>query len=174
MSEIEESFRRIGTSFDVPQPGQSLIHDPDQPRPFERAPQYTDVNEAIEHYFEMFTQEKIYEDIIGALMDDIPSMDIVKPLLFSGFQEGLFNRDLMLLLAEPLTYIIAAFGEQANIDFTIMGDPDEYPEQTNELGEVDKALTKVDGSVKPDNFPDDIEDKLKNLTPPKRSLLGEQ
>ena len=55
-----------------------------------------------------------------------------------------------------------------------MGDPDEYPEQTNELGEVDKALTKVDGSVKPDNFPDDIEDKLKNLTPPKRSLLGEQ
>ena len=153
----------------------TLTSDPDKPMPFEQAPQYTEVNEAVEHYFEMFTQEKIYEGILNALVDDVSIMEIVKPLLFQGFQEGLFNPDMMLLLAEPLTYIIAALAEQADIDFTIMGDADEYPEtEQDKLPEINKALKKVDGTEEPENFPDEIAEKLKNVTPPQRSLLGEK
>ena len=174
-AESEESFARIGTSFNRAIPGQSLTSDPDKPMPFEQPPQYTEVNEAIEHYFEMFTQEKIYEGILNALIDDVSIMEIVKPLLFQGFQEGLFNPDMMLLLAEPLTYIIAALAEQADIDFTIMGDADEYPvEKSEDLNVLDKNLRKIDGTKEPENFPTEIADKLKNVTPPKRSLLGEK
>ena len=102
-------------------------------------------------------------------------MEIVKPLLFQGFQEGLFNPDMMLLLAEPLTYMIADLAEQADIDFTIMGDPDEYPEtERDQLPEMNAALKKVDGTEEPENFPEEIAEKLKNVTPPQRSLLGER
>jgi hypothetical protein len=102
-------------------------------------------------------------------------MEIVKPLIFQGFQEGLFNPDMMLLLAEPLTYIIAALAETADIDFTIMGDADEYPvEKSEDLNVLDKSLKKIDGTKEPENFPTEIADKLKNVTPPKRSLLGEK
>ena len=174
-AESEESFARIGTSFNRAIPGQSLTSDPDKPMPFEQPPQYTEVNEAVEHYFEMFTQEKVYEGILTALLDDVSIMEIVKPLLFQGFQEGLFNPDMMLLLAEPLTYIIAALAEQADIDFTIMGDADEYPEtEQDKLPEINKALKKVDGTEEPENFPNEIAEKLKNVTPPQRSLLGEK
>ena len=148
-AESEESFAKVGTSFKRAIPGQSLTSDPDKPMPFEQPPQYTEVNEAIEHYFEMFTQENIYEGILNALIDDVSIMEIVKPLLFQGFQEGLFNPDMMLLLAEPLTYIIAALAEH-------------------------KALKKVNGTEEPENFPDEIAEKLKNVTPPQRSLLGER
>ena len=173
--ESEKAFRKIGTSFKRPIPGQSLTSDPDNPMPFERPPQYTTVEAALEHYFEMFTQEKIYEGILDALLDDVPIMDIVKPLIFQGFQEGLFNPDMMLLLAEPLTYIIAALAETADIDFTIMGDADEYPvEKSEDLNVLDNSLRKIDGTKEPENFPTEIADKLKNVTPPKRSLLGEK
>jgi hypothetical protein len=173
--ETEEAFNRIGTSFQAPIPGQSLTDDPETPRPFEQPPQYTTVEEALEHYFEMMTQENIYEGILQALLDDVSIMEIVKPLLFQGFQEGLFNPDMMLLLAEPLTYMIAALAEQADVDFTIMGDPDEYPEtERDQLPEMNAALKKVDGSEEPENFPEEISEKLKNVTPPQRSLLGER
>ena len=72
-------------------------------------------------------------------------------------------------------YIIAALAETADIDFTIMGDADEYPvEQSEDLNVLDKSLRKIDGTQEPENFPTEIADKLKNVTPPKRSLLGEK
>jgi hypothetical protein len=39
---------------------------------------------------------------------------------------------------------------------------------------MDKALKKVNGTEEPENFPDEIAEKLKNVTPPQRSLLGER
>ena len=52
-------------------------------------------------------------------------MDIVQVLFFQGFQDGLFNPDMMLLVAEPLAYMIAALAERADVDFVIIADDDE-------------------------------------------------
>ena len=56
-----------------------------------------------------------------------------------------------------------------------MGDADEYPvEKSEDLNVLDKSLRKIDGTKEPENFPTKIADKLKNVTPHKRSLLGEK
>ena len=123
MSEIDDAFFKAGTSFDRPMPGQSLTDDPATPRPFEQPPTYTKKEEVLEYYFEVLTQENTYQTILEALLSDVPIMDVVKSLLFRDFQEGMFNPDMMLLVAEPLAYMIAALAERADVDFTIMGGP---------------------------------------------------
>ena len=48
-------------------------------------------------------------------------MDVAKMLTFSGFNEGKWNPDLMMLLIEPTVYILMALCERADIEFTIDG-----------------------------------------------------
>jgi hypothetical protein len=103
-------------------------------------------------------------------------MDIVQPLLIQGFQEGLFNPDMILLVAEPLTYMIAALAERAEVDFTIMGDEDEYPsEESGDLSLLDEKLKGIKNPKMGEDFPKEIADKLQSAEVPKRaSLLGER
>ena len=60
-------------------------------------------------------------------------MDIVQIFLTKGFQEGLFNPDMMLMIAEPLAYILISLAERADIDFVITDD-EEGAEPTTQLG----------------------------------------
>ena len=174
-TELDQEFFKVGTSFNRPIPGQSLTNDPENPAPFERAPKFSEKPEVLKYYFQLFTEEENYERILTALDSDVSVMEVVKVFLFKGFEDGLFNPDMMLLVAEPLAYMIAALAERAGVDFTIMGDADEYPvEQSEDLNILDESLRKIDGTQEPENFPTEIADKLKTVTPPKRSLLGEK
>ena len=58
-------------------------------------------------------------------MDDVPIMQIVKIILYRGFSDGLWNPDMMLILAEPLAYMIMALAERADVDFKIDEDDEE-------------------------------------------------
>lgn len=170
---LDNAFFKAGTSFKRAVPGQSLTGDPETPMPSERPPKFTNRKDALEYYFELLTEEEMYLSVMDSIQSDVPLMDIVKPLLIQGFQEGLFNPDMVLLLAEPLTYMIAALAERADIDFTIMGDDDEYPEgEENELSVLNKNITKGSSDEK---LPEDISDKLQSVEVPKKvSLLGER
>ena len=174
MSEIDDAFFKAGTSFDRPMPGQSLTDDPATPRPFEQPPTYTKKEEVLEYYFEVLTQENTYQTILEALLSDVPIMDVVKSLLFRDFQEGMFNPDMMLLVAEPLAYMIAALAERADVDFTIMGDPDEYPSmEKGNLEMLNESLKSAEEP--PEDFPEEIQEKIETVEPPKKaSLLGEK
>jgi hypothetical protein len=103
-------------------------------------------------------------------------MNIVQPLLIQGFQDGLFNPDMILLVAEPLTYMIAALAERDEVPFTIMGDDDEYPsEEDEDLSILDEKLKGVDIQNMDEDLPKEIASKLKSVEAPKRaSLLGER
>ena len=115
-TELDKEFFKAGTSFDRPIPGQSLTNDPEAPAPFERAPKYTDKSQVLTYYFDLFTDEDNYGNILNALDEDISIMEIVKVFLFKGFEDGLFNPDMMLIVAEPLAYMIAALAERAGVD----------------------------------------------------------
>ncbi len=175
-TELDKEFFKVGTSFNRPIPGQSLTNDPDAPAPFERAPQFTDKPAALKYYFELFTDEENYDKILMALDADVSIMEIVKVFLFKGFEDGLFNPDMMLLLAEPLAYMIAALAERAGVDFTIMGDPDEYESsEEDKLPTLNKALSSIDKPEMDEDFPSELANSLEQVTPPKgRSLLGER
>ena len=79
-TELDKEFFKAGTSFDRPIPGQSLTNDPEAPAPFERAPKYTDKSQVLTYYFDLFTDEDNYGNILNALDEDISIMEIVKVL----------------------------------------------------------------------------------------------
>jgi len=60
-------------------------------------------------------------------------MDITQTLLFKGFTEGKWTPDLMMLLVEPVTYMILALAERAEIDPVIYRGEDEDEAEEQEL-----------------------------------------
>jgi hypothetical protein len=107
--------------FDVvmqggPIPGSSLTSDPDNPAPYERPPEYTNVHQAAQWMFSEMIEEQNYQQLIQSMLDDIPVMDIAQVMLFTGFTEGKWDVNLMMLLVEPTAYMLLALAERAGID----------------------------------------------------------
>jgi len=176
---IDDAFFKAGTSFERRIPGQSLTNDPENPKAFEKPPQYTDRTEVLENYFEMLTEEETYLSIMDSLEEGVTVMEIVQVLIFQGFQDGLFNPDMMLMVAEPLAYMIAALAERADVDFVIMNDDEDDDEDDDEEDEdlpiMNQKLKTIEKPQMDDDFPVELANKLDKVEPPKqRSLLGEK
>jgi len=100
-------------------PGSSLTADPDDPAPYEKPPEYTDIHAASEWLFSELIEEDRYDQLIQSLLEGIPVMDIAQVILFTGFTQGKWDVNLMTLLAEPTAYIIMALAERAGVDFVL-------------------------------------------------------
>jgi len=122
---MNEEYLKVITQTGRPIPGQGLTTDPDNPQPYERPPQFTSVHEATEFIFGKLIEEETYIRTMNLLADDMPVMDIVKTLLFTGFTEGKWSPDLMLMLAEPVAYMLLALAERADIEPIIYRGEDE-------------------------------------------------
>lgn len=99
-----------------PIPGQGLTTDPDSPAPYEKPPEYTTVHEASEFIFGKLIERDFYIPLMRGLADEMPIMDVVQTILFKGFTEGKWTPDLLMMLLEPVTYMILALAERAGID----------------------------------------------------------
>ena len=172
-NELDDAFFKAGTSFNKPIPGQSLMSDPDKPMPFEKAPLYTDRTDVLENFFEMLTEPKVYEGLLDTLETGITVMDVVQTLLYQGFREGDFNPDMMLLVAEPLAYMIAALAERADVDFIISEDDEDDEDDEEDLPVLSEKLSNIKNPQMDDKFPEELKTKIDNVeAPQKRSLLG--
>ena len=165
-----------------PIPGQSLTTDPSNPTPYEKAPKYTSVHEATRSIFEHFIDAENYVAVMEVLSDDVPIMDVVQAFLFGGFQEGKWNPDLMLMLAEPVAYILLALAERANIDPVIyngekLDEAEELAmmgttfqkERLKNMEEFSKEKIALPEGV----LPREITEQIKTIQPPE-SLLARQ
>lgn len=119
MATVEEQLNTFQKSGQRPIAGQSLTNDPENPMPFEKPPRFTDVHEATEYLWMKIINEKTYVSLMGVLDDGIPVMDVTQLLLRAGFQEGLWNPDLMILLIEPTAYMLIALAEPLEINLVI-------------------------------------------------------
>lgn len=172
-TELDDAFFKAGTSFNKPIPGQSLMSDPDKPMPFEKAPLYTDRTDVLENFFEMLTEPKVYEGLLDTLETGITVMDVVQTLLYQGFREGDFNPDMMLLVAEPLAYMIAALAERADVDFIISEDDEDDEDDEEDLPVLSEKLSNIKNPQMDEKFPEELKTKIDNVeAPQKRSLLG--
>lgn len=113
---MNEEYNNVVLTGGRPIPGQSLTTDPSNPAPYEQPPEYTSIHEASEDIFSGLIEEQTYKEIMSLLADDFPVMDIVQTILFTGFKEGKWNPDLMLLLVEPVAYMLLALAERAGLD----------------------------------------------------------
>ena len=152
MATIEEEFAKLQTSGKRPLAGQSLANDPENPAPYERPPKFTSVHKASEYLWESFIEPTAYTSLMETVSDGVPIMDIVQIILFTEFQNGAWNPDLMIMLFEPATYMIMALAERQDIDMVIYNGEEE--------DEMDDQLTL--GSIM-------TEDRLERLKKSKQS-----
>lgn len=129
---MNDEYVRVTTQLGRPIPGQSLTNDPDNPAPYEKPPRFTSVHEASEFLFEKLIEEETYMQVMELLIDDMPIMDITRTLLFQGFTEGQWSPDLMLMLVEPVAYMLLALAERAQIEPIIY-----RAEEEDEVDEMD-------------------------------------
>ena len=102
--------------FEGPTPGQSLTNSPDNPYPWEKAPEITSVKVATEAIFFDLLKEDNLTTVATLMSQRTPVADIANLLLTAGFQKGKWNPDMMLNLLEPTMYMLMAIAEKAGID----------------------------------------------------------
>ena len=107
---------------------------------------YTTVPEAAMGIFAEMTKEETFMPLVEALSAGFPVVDMANLILYRGFQKGQFNPDLMLLLIEPVIYMLLALAEKVGIGDVVgydgeedddQGDPEE---QVKTLKEMKQAL----------------------------------
>ncbi len=142
----QEKLDLIGGAFNKPIAGQSLTKDPDQPYAWEGAPEYTTVPEASMAIFVEMTKEETFMPLLEALKQGFPVVDMANLILYRGFQTGKFSPDLMLLLMEPVMYMILALAEKAGLGDVVGYDGEEDDEEGEPEDKV-KVLRQMKQSL---------------------------
>lgn len=165
-----------------PIPGQSLTNSPDSPYPWEQPPEFTETQPAIESLYVSLTEDDAYEAIVDLIDADNTIADAAQIVLYAGFEEGLWNPDLMTLLIEPTMYLIMGLVERAGrLEYKIDREP-EIEDEEDKLQQVtamEQLLTKTAVQAEEDKvsgvqkgvLPKEIETKLKEIQVPE-SLLA--
>ena len=137
--EAVDAFANTGR----PIPGQSLTSNPDEPRPFEGATEFTNFKEALDYTVVELLEPEAYLSLMGAVGDNVPILDLVMQITYVGFREGKWNPDLMLMLIEPLMFVLMSLAEKAGIEYRIDSDDDDdddtmFEERAKNIAEVAK------------------------------------
>ena len=154
---FEDDYNAQRAKMGRPIPGQSLTNDPENPAPYEQAPEMTNVHEASIYLWDFVTEEKTYAALMTAIDNEVPVMHIVQTILFNEFQQGKWNPDLMLMLAEPLAYMLIALAERLDLDIKVDDEEEEGDVFGVEMEE--RKLQELRNSQIPQGF---ITEKMAN------------
>ena len=130
-----------------PIPGQSLTNAPDQPYNWEKPAEYTNPKEAMLYVFETLTVPETTTNLLLSLSNGVGVIDIASITLYSGFLEGKWSPDLMLLLMEPTMYMIMALAEKADIPYSLEAGDDEAPVEMSpekQLKTIESGISELD------------------------------
>ena len=126
-----------------PIPGQSLTNSTEEPYNWEKPAEYTSAKEAMLFLFESLTVPETTSNILLSLNKGVGVIDIASITLYTGFTEGKWNPDLMMLLMEPTMYMIMALAEKAEIEYVM--DAEDEIEEEEILG--DKAVKEIEKGI---------------------------
>ena len=165
-------FEEAGMNpFNAPVPGESLTQDPNQKFPWEQPSEINDVDSAIKEIFINLTEKSTLVELLNILKNGQPVDEIAQIIAYRGATVGKYNNDLMLLLLEPLMYLIIAIAEEYEIDPVI------YEGMDNDIGDeedYDRAVEqKQKPQIKKDSVPDSILARVKTLPSEEELRAGE-
>ena len=146
----ENQFDKVGVNpFNAPIPGESLTTAPDMPKAWERPPQYTTQDKAMEAIYMEITQEDSLRKLINIINDGLPLDEIAQVILYKGYTEGKFSPDLMLLLIEPTLYLLIAIADYAKIsDYTLYNEETDDPDTEIPEDDITPIMMDEDEEVK--------------------------
>ena len=147
-------------------PGQSLTNSPEEPYNWERPAEYSNPREAMLYVFETLTVPETTTNLLLSLSNGVGVIDIASITLYSGFLEGKWSPDLMLLLMEPTMFMIMALAEKADIPYSLEAGDDETPVEMSGdkavetlqggINELDKMKQIAASRVSPQSVPQDV------------------
>ena len=148
-------------------PGQSLTNSPDQPYPWEQPAEFANPRDAIDAILAQILQPEAVKEIINALAKGASVGDLAMAITYAKFTEGKISPDTMLLVMEPIMYLIMSIGEEANIQYNIDNDDideedeDEIAEKLQEFENVFEQIQAgaMDKEIKPENLSEGVVDK---------------
>jgi hypothetical protein len=153
-----------------PIPGQSLVNSPEQPYKWEQPPEYTNPREAMLYVFETLTVPDTTANVLLSISNGVGVVDIASITLYSGFLEGKWSPDLMLLLMEPTMYMIMALAEKADIPYSLEAGDDEAPVEMSPekqletiesgISELDKMRQVAAQRVNPQSVPQEVREVI--------------
>ena len=137
----------IDDPFNSPTPGESLTKTPEEKFPWEQASEYTEVRPFMEDLFLQLTEDKDrYVKLLVSFLQQVSIADTTQMLLYTSWRAGKITTDLMLLLIEPVMYLLIAMAEQAeiepviydeeNVDEPSQEDADLYVDESQKINEM--------------------------------------
>jgi len=154
----KNQFDEVGVNpFNAPVPGESLTASPDTPKAWERPPELTDQEEAMEAVYMELTEQDTLRKLVTVISEGIALDELAQVILYKGYTEGKFNPDMMLNLAEPTIYLLIAIADYADIKDYVLYD-----------GEEDDPDGQIpDDDITPVNMDEDeVEEKVKTNPEP--------
>ena len=154
----QNQFDEVGVNpFNAPVPGESLTASPDTPKAWERPPELTDQEEAMEAVYMELTEQDTLRKLVTVISEGIALDELAQVILYKGYTEGKFNPDMMLNLAEPTIYLLIAIADYADIKDYVLYD-----------GEEDDPDGQIpDDDITPINMDEDeVEEKVKTKPEP--------
>ena len=124
-------------------PGQSLTNSPDQPYNWEKPVEISNSNEGMMYVFENLTVPETTANILLSVSNGVGIIDLASIVLYTGFLEGKWNPDLMLILMEPTMYMIIALAEKAEIEYSLETGDDTNPTEMDPQKQVDEIQEGV-------------------------------
>ena len=151
-------------------PGQSLTNSPEQPYAWEQPAEFSNPREGLNDILNsLLTAE--------ALSGGASIGDLAISIVYAKFVEGKINPDVMLLLVEPVMYVLMAIGEEAKINYNIDGDDVNEPigdEIKEKLAEAEDMFQQIKSGavskVREGAVPSEIKEQITEADVP--SLLG--
>jgi len=144
---IEEQAPQIDI-FGGPVPGQSMAASPESKMPWDGPPEFTSVKEASQAIFLGLLEPATLKSIVTLLQKDVPVSDITSVLLISDFSKGKYNPDLLMLLIEPVMYMIMAIADRFGIDPKIYkGEEEDYDSDLDEGVSASANKKDIDISI---------------------------
>ena len=116
--------------------------------------------------FESLTVPETTTNILLSLNKGVGVIDIASITLYSGFLEGKWNPDLMMILMEPTMYMLMALAEKADIKYNLEAGDDEAPVEMSGdkavetlqkgINELDRIRNVAASRVNPQSVPQDV------------------
>ena len=159
----KNQFDEVGVNpFNAPIPGEALTSSPDNPKAWERPPEYTDEDAAMKAVYLELTNISTLRELVKIIDQGIALDEIAQVILYKGYTEGKFSPDMMLMLAEPTIYLLIAIADYADIkDYVLYEGEEDDPD-----GQI------PDDDITPINM-DEEETVETKITEPTEEVLGE-
>ena len=172
-SEKAINFIQQGLETGKAIPGQSLTNSPDEKYNWEKPAEFTNTREAMYAVFESLTVPEATANILLSLSKGVGVIDIASITLYNGFTEGRWNPDLMVLLLEPVMFMIMAIAEKADIDYRMDADDNNEEEILGDeaLARIEKGVGSLESArklaasrVSPQSVPTEIRKVIEETT----------